>query len=92
VTRPAPQRPAAIVTPDMSLAAKVIVVNTTGHFVILNFPAGQMPKLQTTMYIYRSGVKVAEVLVTGPKTEEENNIVADITTGEPQVGDTVRTD
>ena len=36
----------AIVTPDMSLAAKVISVNTVGRFVVLNFPAEQMPRLQ----------------------------------------------
>jgi hypothetical protein len=91
-TRPATSsnRTAAIVTPDLSLAAKVIVVNSAGHFVILNFPDRQLPKLQRTMYIYHSTVKAAEVLITGPKQEEENNIVADIVAGEPQVGDTVR--
>ena len=78
----------AIVTPDMSLAAKVISVNTVGRFVVLNFPADKMPRLQQTLFLYRMGMKVAEVRVTGP--QQENNIVADLLEGEPKVGDTVR--
>ena len=79
-----------VVTPDMSLAAKVVAYNTVGRFVVLNFPADKMPKLQQTLFLYRTGVKVAEVKVTGP--QQENNIVADLTSGDPKVGDTVRAD
>ena len=79
-----------IVTPDMSLAAKVVTVNTAGRFVLLNFPADKMPKIPQTLFIYRAGLKVAEVTVTGPRSE--NNIVADLVSGEPRVGDTVRAD
>ena len=80
--------PAPIVTPDYSLAAKVISVNTLGRFVVLSFPASQMPKLEQTLFLYRDGLKVAEVRVTGP--QQDNNTVADITSGEAHVGDTVR--
>jgi hypothetical protein len=79
--------PAAIVTPDFSLAAKVISVNTVGRFVVLSFPSGTLPKIDQTMFLYRGGLKVAELRVTGP--QQESNIVADITSGEAQVGDTV---
>ena len=79
-----------IVTPDMALAAKVVTVNTAGRFVLLNFPADKMPKIPQTLFIYRAGLKVAEVTVTGPRSE--NNIVADLVSGEPRVGDTVRAD
>ena len=79
-----------IVTPDMSLAAKVISYNTVGRFVVLSFPAEQMPKLQQTMFLYRMGMKVAEVKITGP--QQENNIVADLVSGDPKVGDTVRSE
>jgi hypothetical protein len=85
------KKPAAtgtIVTPDDSLSAKVLKVNTVGRFVILNFPAGKMPKLDQRMFIYRAGLKVAEVKVVGP--QEETSIVADIVSGEAQAGDTVR--
>ena len=84
-------KPAAsknIVTPDMSLAAKVISYNTVGRFVVLSFPADKMPKLQQTLFLYRTGIKVAEVKITGP--QQENNIVADLVSGDPKVGDTVR--
>jgi hypothetical protein len=84
---PVVARPARIVTPDYSLTAKVISVNAIGRFVILSFPASGMPKLDQTLFLYRGGLKVAEVRVTGP--QQENNIVADLIAGEAQVGDTV---
>ncbi|MEI7533883.1 MAG: hypothetical protein WCK57_05885 [Verrucomicrobiae bacterium] len=80
--------PAAIVTPDYSLAAKVVSVNAIGRFLVLSFPASQMPKLEQPLFLYRNGLKVAQVRVTGP--QQENNIVADLISGEAQVGDTVR--
>ena len=86
--KPAPTVANPIVTPDFSLAAKVVSVNTVGRFVVLSFPASQMPKVEQTMFLYRGGLKVAEVRVTGPQSE--NNTVADLTSGEAQVGDTVR--
>ena len=84
-------KPAAVITPDLSLAAKVVSVNIIGRFVVLNFPADKMPKLQQGMFIYRSGLKVAEVKITGPQ-DQENNIVADLASGDPKVGDSVRAD
>lgn len=86
--KPAVTSPKTIVTPDDSLAAKVVSVNTVGRFVVLDFPTGQLPKLQQTLFIYRAGLKTAEVKITGP--QQEDNIVADLITGEAQVGDTVR--
>ena len=86
--KPAPAAPAPIVTPDYSLAAKVVSVNAIGRFVVLSFPVSQLPKVEQTLFLYRAGLKVAELRVTGP--QQENNIVADITSGEAQVGDTVR--
>jgi hypothetical protein len=86
VTPPVVSQP--IVTPDLSLAAKVISVNTVGRFVVLDFPANQMPKLQQKFFLYRAGLKTGEVKITGPQSE--NNIVADLVAGEAKVGDTVR--
>ena len=85
--KPAVTKPAPIVTPDYSLTAKVISVNTVGRFVVLSFPAGGMPKIDQTLFLYRGGLKVAEVRITGP--QQESNIVADLTSGDAQVGDTV---
>ena len=87
--KPAVTKPAPIVTPDYSLTAKVISVNTVGRFVVLSFPAGGMPKQDQTLFLYRNGLKVGEVRVTGPQDVNNNHIVADITSGEAQVGDIV---
>ncbi len=77
-----------VVTPDNSLTARVASYNVTGRFVVLSFPVGQMPRLDQTLFLYRNGLKVAEVKVTGP--QRDNNIVADLVTGDAQVGDEVR--
>ena len=79
----------AIVTPDNSLTAKVARYNSAGRFVVLSFPPGQMPRLEQSLFLYRNGLKVGEVKVTGPQ-DSNNNIVADLVTGEAQVGDEVR--
>jgi hypothetical protein len=86
-SKPAATTPAPIVTPDLSLAAKVVSVNVVGRFVVLSFPPSQMPKIDQPLFLYRGGLKVAEVRVTGP--QQDNNIVADISSGDAQVGDTV---
>ena len=88
-TKPAPTAASqAIVTPEVSLAAKVLSVNTVGHFVVLGFPNGNLPKLLQTLSIYRAGLKVGEVKITGPQSA--NNIVADLISGEAKIEDTVR--
>jgi hypothetical protein len=84
----APGQSTAIVTPDESLAAKVLSVNTVGRFVVLNFPEGRVPKLDQHLFIYHAGLKVAEVKTVGP--QQETSIVADLVSGDAQVGDTVR--
>jgi hypothetical protein len=77
-----------IITPDESLAAKVLTVNTVGRFVVLNFPTGRLPKLDQHLFLYRGGLKSAEVKIVGP--QQETSIVADIVSGDAQPGDTVR--
>jgi hypothetical protein len=84
----APAASSTIVTPDESLAAEVISVNTVGRFVILNFPTGRMPKLEQHLFLYRGGLKVAEVKAVGP--QEDTSIVADIISGDARMGDIVR--
>jgi hypothetical protein len=85
---PAAAAPQSIVTPDNSLTARVVSYNASGRFVVLSFPVGQMPKLDQSLFLYRDGMKVGEVKITGP--QRENNTVADLVTGEAQVGDEVR--
>lgn len=82
--RPAP----AIVTPDNSLTARVVAYNSVGRFVVLSFPVGRMPAMNESLFLYRNGLKVAEIKITGP--QQDNNTVADLVTGDAQVGDEVR--
>ena len=84
----APSLSQTIVTPDNSLAGKVVSYNSIGRFVVLGFPVGQMAKMDQTLFLYRGGLKVAEIKITGP--QRDNNTVADLVSGEAQVGDEVR--
>ena len=78
----------AVVTPEKTVMGRVATLNAVGHFVVLNFPAGNMPAQDQRLLVYRRDVKVAEVKITGPQRAE--NVVADIVSGEPEVGDEVR--
>jgi hypothetical protein len=80
--------PKVIVTPDTSLLGKIVRVNENARFAVLNFPVGTMPKPDQILNVYRHGLKVGEVKVTGP--QQNDNTVADILAGEVQVGDELR--
>ncbi len=80
----------AIVTLGGPRKGKVASVNADGRFVVLSFPIGSLPAFGTRLNIYRAGMKVGEVTVAKPQLD--NNTVADITAGECQLGDEVRTD
>ena len=83
-----PKGSTLIVTPDMSFTAKVVRYNSTGRFVVLSFPVGQMPAVGQGLFLYRGGLKTGAVKITGP--QNDNNIVADVVDGDAQVGDEVR--
>ncbi|MEK7780476.1 MAG: hypothetical protein AAB370_03115 [Verrucomicrobiota bacterium] len=80
--------PKLIVTPENLLVGKVATFNTAGRFVVLDFPIGKMPALDQVMFVYRQGLKVGEVRITGP--ERDHNTVADLISGEARKGDEVR--
>ncbi len=77
-----------IVTPDNILTGNVVSVNRVGRFVVLQFPPGRMPAEGSTLFVYRQGLKVAELNVTGP--QKDDHTVADIRTGECRPDDEVR--
>ena len=79
---------ALIVTPENVLVGKVVGVNTPARFVVLNFPLGKMAGVDQRLNLYRRGLKVGEVRVTGP--QREDNTVADLVAGEAEVGDEAR--
>jgi hypothetical protein len=77
-----------VVTPQIASMGKVAVVNTTARFVVLNFPIGKMATVDQRFDVYRRGLKVGEVKITGP--QRQDNIVADLVAGEAQAGDEAR--
>jgi hypothetical protein len=68
--------------------AKVALVNGPARFVVLNFPLGKMASTDQHLSLYRHGSKVGEVRVTGP--QRGDNTVADLISGEAEVGDEAR--
>jgi hypothetical protein len=79
---------ALLVTPNPVLTGHVVSFNATGRFVVLNFPVGHLPALEQRLALFRQGVKVGEVKVTGP--QRDDHVVADVTEGEARAGDEVR--
>ena len=64
------------------------LVNDAGHFAVLTFPLGQFPANNAHLFIYRKGVKIGEVAVTGERLDV--NVIADIVSGSVEKGDEVR--
>jgi hypothetical protein len=75
-------------TTETALIGKVATVNNAGRFVVLNFPIGHLPVADQRMSLYRKGQKVGEIKVTN--MQQEDNVVADLTSGDAQIGDEVR--
>ncbi len=76
-----------VAVPASSSAGKVLVLNKSSRFVVLAYPIASEPAIGQRLNVYRNGLKVGELKVTGPKSE--GSIVADITAGEAQVADDV---
>jgi hypothetical protein len=87
-TTPKAKSQGLIVTPEKGLAGKVALVNATARYVVLTFPLGTMAARDQHLSLYRRGLKVGEVKVTGP--QREDSIVADLVAGEAEVGDEAR--
>ena len=77
-----------IVTPDKAVVGKVVLINPAAGHVVISFPLGKVPGVDQRLNLYRRGLKVGEVKVTGP--QREDNTVADLAAGEAEVGDEAR--
>lgn len=77
-----------IITPETGLVGRVVKVNPGARFVVLSFPVGHLPAQEQRLNLYRLGLKVGELRVTGPQLDD--NVVADVLVGDAQVGDEVR--
>jgi hypothetical protein len=88
-SRPTTGAPSVIVTPNESKSGKIISVNPNARYVVITYPVGiALPPAERRLNVYRAGFKVGEVKVG--KEQMDVNAVADILTGECQVGDEVR--
>ena len=80
---------AVIVTPAPANAGRITSVNPAARFVVITYPVGvALPAIERKLDVYRAGLKVAEIKITGPS--RDLNTVGDITAGECQPGDEVR--
>jgi len=81
-------QPKAVIKPDLRTSGRVAMVNAQARFVVISFPPGPVPPADHRLSVYRDGLKVGEVKVTGP--QRENDTVADIITGDIQLHDEAR--
>jgi hypothetical protein len=77
-----------VATPIEGNIGKVFSVNRQSRFVILTYPVGSVPSVGQRLSVYRNGLKVGEVKVSGP--QRDTNTAADIIVGEIQTNDEVR--
>lgn len=83
-----PKSMKAVTTPDALPTGTVSMVNGEGRFVVLSFPLGVLPEVNHHLMVYRDGLKVGELKVSGP--QRDTSTVADIAAGEVRMGDEVR--
>ena len=86
--QPASAKQKQIITPGGSLPGRIVSVNTNGRFAVLRFPLGEMPRVQDRLNVYRDGLKVGEIRISGP--QRDTHTVADVVAGECRIGDEVR--
>ncbi len=74
-----------IVMPETAAVGRVVKVNPAERFVVLTYPLGHLPAIDTRLGLYRAGLKVGEIRIAGPQYDD--NIVADVVAGEAAPGD-----
>src|SRR5579871_1441389 len=76
------------ITPAQGAIGRVASVNSSLNFVVVTYPIGQLPSVGAQIFVYRNGIRAAELKVSLP--QQEDNTVADIVSGNVLVGDEVR--
>lgn len=84
----APAASGVVVTPGGPTTGTVAFVNPNARYAVVSFPIGTMPAAERRFSVYRHGLKVGEIKITGP--ERDTNTVGDIIAGEAQKGDELR--
>ncbi len=76
------------VVPANELTGKIVMVNDTLRYVVVDFGFGRLPQPEQRLGVYRGGNKIAEIKIS---THSRNsNFAADIITGTVQTGDEVK--
>jgi hypothetical protein len=83
-------KPGMTVTPSAALTGKIMLVNANARYVVITYPVGRLPDAGQRLQVYRKSLKIGEVKITGP--QKDLHTVADVLTGECQVGDEVKED
>lgn len=76
------------VTPANDLTGKIVLVNDTLRYVVVDFGFGRLPQPEQRLGVYRDGKKVAEIKIS--EHSRNSNYAADIVTGTVRSGDEVR--
>ena len=79
-----------VMTPAKGTAGRIVSVNTTARFVVITYPFGFLPHTDQHLNVYRQNKKVGEVKVSGP--QQDTSTVADLISGDLQIGDEARAD
>lgn len=80
--------PKDTVRPVYPVGGRIALVNEKARFVIIDFTNSRPPELEQKLAIYRAGLKVADVKVSGPF--RNTTVAADIMAGEVRYGDEVK--
>lgn len=79
-----------IITLSDQAVGKIQTVNPVSRFVVLDYGLNPLPAIDQRLNVYRNGIKVGELKVTGPILN--NNIAADILAGDVHQNDQARPD
>lgn len=77
------------VTPVNDLLGRVVSVNVSSRYVVIDFSVNQHPQVDQRFAVYRQGQKVGEIKIS--KESRGNLVAADITAGEAKTGDEIYT-
>lgn len=81
-------RPLRLHEPLDGAVGRVISVNARLRFVVLDYSLNVLPPIGNRLELWREDERVGELKVTGPV--RNTTVVADVVSGEPQVGDQTR--
>ena len=79
-----------VIRPATSAMGLVKSVVSSGKFVIVSFPVGQVPTNDARFAVFHAGVKVGEIKITPPAGD--NMTAADIIAGNAEENDEVRSE